>query len=148
MRLYNLTVNGNEYEVIIREVTEESIRAEVNGVEHIVAINKIVNLAAAKAVQEPIQPLSTPTVFAEKTTPVSFAGTEQSEGCVCSPLPGHILEIAVEVGDKVLVGQKLLVLEAMKLENIITAEWGGVVKKILVAEGDAVNHDQKLILIA
>jgi biotin carboxyl carrier protein len=48
----------------------------------------------------------------------------------------------------VLVGQKLLVLEAMKLENIITAEWAGVVKKILVSEDDAVNHDQKLIIIA
>ncbi len=147
MRLYNLSVNGNEYEVIIREVTEENIRAEVNGVEHIVAVNKITNLAAPEVAEEPIR-LSTTAGSVTKISQVPSAVAGQTEGCVCSPIPGHVLEIAVEVGDKVLVGQKLLVLEAMKLENIITAEWGGMVKKILVAEGDTVNHDQKLIIIA
>lgn len=142
MRMYNLSINGNDYEVMIKQVTEENITVEVNGVEHIVTINKIMNMAVPHSCEKAVQPVS-PNPFTAKAEPAR----QGTEGCICSPLPGHVLEIAVAEGDKVLAGQKLLVLEAMKLENIITAEWAGVVKKILVSEGEAVNHDQKLIII-
>ena len=45
MRMYNLTINGNDYEVMIKQVNEETVTVEVNGVEHIVTINKIMNMA-------------------------------------------------------------------------------------------------------
>jgi biotin carboxyl carrier protein len=147
MRMYNLSINGNDYEVMIKHVTEENVTVEVNGVEHIVTINKIMNMAVPHICEKAFQPeTASPVIARAKTT--RTPAREGTEGCICSPLPGHVLEIAVAEGDMVLVGQKLLVLEAMKLENIITAEWAGVVKKILVSEGDAVSHDQKLIIIA
>jgi len=144
--MYNLSINGNDYEVMIKQVTDENITVEVNGVEHIVTINKIMNMAVPHICEKAFQPENTSPFRAKTETPRPPARDEEA-GFICSPLPGHVLEIAVAEGDKVLVGQKLLVLEAMKLENIITAEWAGVVKKILVSEGDAVNHDQKLIII-
>jgi biotin carboxyl carrier protein len=147
MRMYNLSINGNDYEVMIKQITEETVTVEVNGVEHIVTVNKIMNMAVPNISDQIVQPQTVSPLIA-KAEPAGTSAGEDGKGCICSPLPGHILEIAVAEGDKVLVGQKLLVLEAMKLENIITAEWAGVVKKILVAEGDAVNHDQKLIIIA
>ncbi|MBU4260964.1 MAG: acetyl-CoA carboxylase biotin carboxyl carrier protein subunit [Proteobacteria bacterium] len=146
MRMYNLSINGNDYEVMIKQITEETVTVEVNGVEHIVTVNKIMNMAVPHFSEKALQP-ETASPLITKTATTAPARND-TEGCICSPLPGHILELAVAEGDKVLVGQKLLVLEAMKLENIITAEWAGVVKKILVSEGDAVNHDQKLIIIA
>lgn len=143
--MYNLSINGNEYNVIIKEVTEEDVRVEVNGVEHIVAINKISNLSVPDTSDAPKKN--------EVTAPLMETNSQSSEnkkgeaGTICSPIPGHVLEVSVQVGDKVLAGQKVLVLEAMKMENIITAEKSGMVKKILVSEGDAVNHDQTLMII-
>lgn len=67
---------------------------------------------------------------------------------VNAPLPGRVIEIKVKVGDTVKSGQEVLVLEAMKMENSITTDYSGVVKQILVAEGDTVPTDGALIEIA
>ena len=64
---------------------------------------------------------------------------------VVAPLPGRVIEIKVKVGDKIAVGQEVVVLEAMKMENSITSDFAGVVKQILVSEGDAVQADSILI---
>ena len=61
------------------------------------------------------------------------------------PMPGTVMEIAVKKGDTVKKGQKVLVYEAMKMENEVEAEKDGVVKRILVAPGQAVAADQAVI---
>jgi biotin carboxyl carrier protein len=158
MRQYNLTISGNDYNVIIKEVTTEDVLAEVNGVEHRVLIRKINKLAQASkpaAPIQPVQPVTTPTTSSQTSAPASPSSaptpaqtaTPVGDGTVISPIPGHVLEISVNVGDKVLKGQKVLVLEAMKLENVITATTDGTIQKILVNEGDAVNHHQELMII-
>lgn len=145
--MYSLSINGNDYDVVIKEVSEEDIKVEVNGIEHVVAINKITNLAIPLE-SEPVQPIKTRQEPIQEIRIRKNQAQSVGEGAICSPLPGHVLEIDIEVGEKVLVGQKLLVLEAMKLENIITTDRTGVVKKILVSVGDAVNHGQSLVIIA
>ncbi len=67
---------------------------------------------------------------------------------VVAPLPGRVIEIKVKVGDKIAVGKEVVVLEAMKMENSITSDFAGVVKQILVSEGDAVQADAVLVEIA
>jgi biotin carboxyl carrier protein len=62
-------------------------------------------------------------------------------------MPGQIKAILVREGDKVTSGQKLLIMEAMKLENKIPAIRDGVVKHILVRDGDVVSQGQELIVI-
>jgi len=64
-----------------------------------------------------------------------------------SPLPGTILEIYCKVGDNVAIGQKVLMLEAMKMENNIEADKAGVVKEIKVSKGNAVMEGDVLIVI-
>ncbi len=64
---------------------------------------------------------------------------------VSAPLPGKILSIDVKVGDSVALNQEVLVLEAMKMENAITSDFAGVVKRILVAEGENVATNAALI---
>ena len=66
---------------------------------------------------------------------------------VTCPLPGTVIAIKVKEGDTVAAGQTLLVLEAMKMENNIDAERGGVVKQILVAAGATVMEGDVLIVI-
>lgn len=70
-----------------------------------------------------------------------------SGGTILSPMPGLVIKIARAVGDKVVKGDMLLILEAMKMENIIKAPADGVVESIFVVEGDTVAKKQKLIEI-
>lgn len=62
-----------------------------------------------------------------------------------SPMPGKILDIRVTYGDTVEAGQVLVLLEAMKMENVLMAEGAGRVKKIHVAVGDLVDLGQLLV---
>ena len=62
-----------------------------------------------------------------------------------SPLPGTIVDIPVKVGLEVKEGDTLIVLEAMKMDNNLTAERDGKIKAILVNEGDAVKENTPLV---
>ncbi len=64
---------------------------------------------------------------------------------ISAPMPGLILDISVEEGQEVKEDEQLLILEAMKMENIITSPRNGVIKKIMVNQGDAVDKKQLLI---
>ena len=64
---------------------------------------------------------------------------------ISAPMPGLILDISVEEGQEVNEDEQLLVLEAMKMENIITSPRNGVIKTISVKQGDAVDKKQLLI---
>ena len=66
---------------------------------------------------------------------------------VNAPLPGRVIEIKVKAGDKVAVGQEVMILEAMKMENSISSDYAGEVLGLLVAEGDTVQADQPLLVI-
>ena len=67
---------------------------------------------------------------------------------VTSPLPGVILSVNVAVGDKVKAGQKVAVLEAMKMENDIESDFDGTVTAIHVNKGDSVLEGAKIVSIA
>ncbi len=64
---------------------------------------------------------------------------------VASPMPGLIRSVAVNVGDEVSTGQELLILEAMKMENVVRAERDGVVEAVEVTAGDTVVADAVLV---
>ncbi|MFW5947128.1 MAG: biotin/lipoyl-containing protein, partial [Gemmatimonadota bacterium] len=68
-------------------------------------------------------------------------------GAVTAPIPGQVVKIKVDEGETVRPGQELVVMEAMKMENVIGAPAGGTVGKILVNEGDAVAQGQELLVI-
>ena len=64
-----------------------------------------------------------------------------------SPMPGIVLQVLVKKGDTVKRGQKVLILEAMKMENEISAPAGGTVREIRAREGDSVNTGDVLIVL-
>ena len=66
---------------------------------------------------------------------------------VNAPLPGRVIEIKVKAGDTVTVGQEVMILEAMKMENSISSDYAGKVLGLLVAEGNTVQADQPLVVI-
>lgn len=64
---------------------------------------------------------------------------------VTAPMPGLVLEVEVEAGDEVEVGQGLVIVEAMKMENELRAEVDGTVRAVHVASGDAVGKNELLV---
>jgi len=62
-----------------------------------------------------------------------------------APMPGLVLAIKVQEGDTIEKGSPLVILEAMKMENIIKSTGGGVIKKVKVKEGQAVEKNELLI---
>ena len=73
------------------------------------------------------------------------AGSGKVAREVKAPMPGLVLSISVTEGQEVLKGDNLLVLEAMKMENMLKSATEGVVKKICVTKGDKVEKNQVLI---
>jgi len=73
--------------------------------------------------------------------------TEEGEAIITSPMPGLVADIKVSQNDEVKQGQQLLILEAMKMFNEITAKTNGKVAEVLVKKGDTVGIGQKLIVI-
>jgi biotin carboxyl carrier protein len=72
-------------------------------------------------------------------------GSSKVVNDVKAPMPGLILEINVEIGQTVKENDTLLILEAMKMENVLTSPREGVIKSISVKKGDAVDKNQLLI---
>lgn len=62
-----------------------------------------------------------------------------------SPMPGLVVNVFVEIGQQVSEGEKLISLEAMKMENIIKSPCDGIIKSILVNKGNAVEKNQIMI---
>jgi len=143
MRKYDLTVNNNNYEVIIKKVTDKEALVDVNGRELTVLINRIERLILPGSVPKPPPgPVPGPKKITAAVPP-----TAVSSDNVIAPMPGQIKAILVREGDKVTAGQKLLIMEAMKLENKLPATRDGIVKHILVRDGDIVSQGQELIVI-
>ncbi len=148
MKEYSLSINGNSYTVQIKEVNDEAIIADVNGTEYVVDVDHIKNISPFLEADE-IAVASRPNPAIQKRVAKKVEPTTQTEssGPIVAPIPGQIIGISVSVGDKVKKGQKLITLEAMKLENAITADQDGTVKEICVAVGDVVSQGQSLIVV-
>jgi acetyl-CoA/propionyl-CoA carboxylase biotin carboxyl carrier protein len=77
----------------------------------------------------------------------SGSGGAAGSGTISAPMQGTIVKVLVAAGDAVEAGQSVLVLEAMKMENHITAEKSGTVQEVRVAEGDTVGTGDVLLVI-
>lgn len=138
MKKYKLKINGNSYHVHIKDTDDNIIDLEVNGSAYKVEMEKEVKMS------------KTPILVRGGTKPthqVSNLKTSSTIKKINAPLPGTILKILVKEGDEVKTGQKLMVLEAMKMENNILAESGGKIQSIKVQENTAVLQGDLLLEI-
>lgn len=148
MKQYKFKINGNDYNVAINSTNGNLADVTVNGVSYQVEMEN--SMPAAAPVQAAPQasapaPAPQPAVAAAPAPAAKPAGEGKA---VTSPLPGVIIEVSVKEGDTVAAGQKVAVLEAMKMENEIQAEKAGVVTKIHVSKGDSVLEGASIVTIA
>jgi biotin carboxyl carrier protein len=145
MKTYKFKINGNDYSVDINSVEGNIADVTVNGASYKVEMeNAPVVPAAPAAAPATVTPTAAPAPVAQ-AAPAAASGEGKP---VQAPMPGVILEVSVKVGDKVKAGQKVAVLEAMKMENEIDASADGTVTAVLVSKGDSVNVDQDIVKIA
>lgn len=83
----------------------------------------------------------------EKKVKEEKAEVKTLKGAIYPPMPGKIISVKVKSGDKVKKGEILLILEAMKMQNEIRAEFEGIVKEVKVKNGDAVSANDVLVVV-
>lgn len=120
MKTYRITVNGNQYDVTVEEISGQAPAAQ----------NVAVSVPAAKAPDK-----------AAITKPTGGAGAVKID----SPLPGSIFKILVKTGEKVKKGQVIIVIEAMKMENEVLSPSDGTIVSVEVSEGSSVNTGDLLL---
>ena len=143
MKEYKFKINGNDYTVAINSIEGNIADVTVNGAAYKVEMKNAPAVAAAPA---PIS--AAPAVQAAPAAAAPAPAPAGAAKVVEAPLPGVIIEVSVKEGQAVKAGQKVAVLEAMKMENEIQAECDGTVTAIHVAKGDQVVEGSKLISIA
>ncbi|HOP13481.1 biotin/lipoyl-containing protein [Lentimicrobium sp.] len=145
MKKFKFTINGNVYEVDIQNIEDNIAEIEVNGTTYRVEVEKAIQTSKTPKLMRSVSVPSTDSApsIAKTSSPASPKGT----GNVKSPLPGVILDVHVREGDAVKVGQRLITLEAMKMENNINADKEGRIVSLKVHKGDAVMEGDVLIVI-
>ncbi len=148
MNKFEYKVQGVDYEVEIEEMEGNIAKVSVNGIPFEVELKQPINPAKAITRPKVVAPVAAaapaPAPAAKPAAPAAPAG---AGAAVKAPLPGTISSINVKVGDKVNVGDTVLVLEAMKMQNNIEAENSGTVTSILVNQGDSVMEGATLLTI-
>ena len=142
MKEYKYTINGNKYEVVISDITENIATLTVNGEEYTVEMEK-------KAEPEKPKPVVRKVVESDASeggSPAASSGSA-SGTAVKAPLPGVITDICVTEGQEVAVGDTVVVLEAMKMANALQAEKSGKISAIVVKVGQSVMEDEALVYI-
>ncbi|MFQ5478616.1 MAG: biotin/lipoyl-containing protein [Candidatus Binatia bacterium] len=142
MPTYRVKTGGREYEV---SVTDSGRGASVT------VEGKTFDVEAVAAPPPPRSPdgsaqSSTPAQPAPP--PASLKPAAVGSGTIVAPIPGVITTVEVSRGDKVTVGQTVVKLEAMKMENAINSTIDGEVQEVCVSEGDQVSDGQTLVIIA
>ncbi len=127
MKKFNVTVNGTTYEVEVEEVKAAG--------------------GAPKAAPAPKAAAPAPAPAPKAAAPAAKVAAGAGEHSIDAPMPGKVVKLVAAEGATVKAGDVLLILEAMKMQNEITADADGTVKKFNVAAGQSVKAHESLVIL-
>lgn len=163
---YQLTIAGKNFDVDVNAVDKGFARVVVNGRPYDVAIKKSEGeLATALAAEarpavassrapEPKPVAHKPAAPKPEAAPKPAAAPASGKpatggaGALKAPIPGVVTDIKVSVGDQVLEGETVVILEAMKMENDLVAQVSGTIAEIRVQKGQQVSTGDVLLVIS
>ena len=143
MKKFKFTVNGKEYEVEVKKYEGENAEVIVDGTQYNVTVQR--EEEEAPAFVAPKRPAPKPATAAPKAEETHATPADGYKSL--APLPGTVMQIYVNVGDVVKRGDKLMMYEAMKMENNFLAEVDGTIKEIKVRVGDNILQGAVLFVI-
>lgn len=142
MKNFKFKIDDKPFAVDIVNVSDSAAVVNVNGVQYEVEM------------QQEVKPSKTPTLVrhdaipaTDTPPPVRFPKPKNGSAELRSPLPGKVIDVMVKVGDKVSMGQTVLCIEAMKMENNIKTDHEGIVTAVQVQKNDVVVEGDVLVVI-
>lgn len=144
MKDFKFKINGNEYTVHVANVEGNVAEVEVNGTPYKVEMDKELKQTKTPKL---VRPEAVPATDSHPSVAKTTSPGSATSGSIKSPLPGVVLDVYVKPGDMVKVGQRLLLLEAMKMENNIDSDKEGKVVDVKVSKGSSVLEGDVLIII-
>jgi propionyl-CoA carboxylase alpha chain len=145
-----VTVNGKRYALTSpSRLNDICISGECNGVAFTAQIERgTARNPLALVVQHNGTRIETVVMsprMAELHKLMPFKAAPDMSKYVLSPMPGLLVDVAVQVGQKVQAGERVAVIEAMKMENVLFAVADGVVSKVLAGKGESLTVDQPIV---
>ena len=131
-------VNNKWYTVDIEDLNERPIRATVNGETVLVEVDSVTEADHLFTDQSSDSLSST-------TTPDPVSDTSASGKVFYCPMAGIIVSVAVSTGDQVITGDEICILEAMKMQQHLRADWSGIVKTVFAEPGQHVSLGDPLV---
>lgn len=139
-RQLNLTIDGMSYQIEVEDLSAPTIKVWVNGEPHQVRIER-----PPVPTEEVTAPAPRPDIRAATPAPTPTRTGFPTSANITAPMPGNLLDIMVQPGDTVEVGQQICSLEAMKMKSAVRSGRQGVVATVEVAPGQAVAYGDVLI---
>ncbi len=139
MKEFKFIIDGHKYSTTVNETGNDMAEVTVNGTTFQVKIEK----------EQAAAPASRPSVH--HVVSAAQTGTQASAAAVHivkAPLPGSIIKVNVKIGDNINVGDELLTMESMKMENSVKSEVSGVIKGVFIEPGKNVMQEDRLIEIS
>lgn len=143
MKKFKFTISGKPYEVEVQDIEGNIATVNVNGTEYKVEMEEQAAPVIASVARPAAKPAASSSPAKSAAPKAAPAGGKKME----APLPGTIMQIYVKEGDSVKKGDKLLMYEAMKMENNLLAECDGTIVSINCRQGDNVLQGDTLIVI-
>jgi biotin carboxyl carrier protein len=146
MAKYKVNVDGKDYEVEVENIGSGNLAVKLGNKKSTINIQELERTARQQTTFRPVyqSPSYTPQREAPATASKPSSGKSEPIKAVMS---GTVLSIKKKPGDKVAVGDVVLILEAMKMENEISSPADGVIGNILVNPGQTINTGDTLFTI-
>jgi biotin carboxyl carrier protein len=132
-RKIKLKINGKDYIVEVDSIDSNPVKVLVNG-EEIEVYTDQLELEVKDSIDK------------KEIIKNSNSNKDESSGrTFYSPMPGVIISVALKEGDQVVTGDDVCILEAMKMQQVLKADWSGIVKTVFVSSGDQINDGSPII---
>ncbi len=145
MKRFEVLLNDKAYLVEVTKISAEGALVTVNGTPYEIGIKDLTSPTAPQLVVVNEPP---PAAGALAKAPNAAVETVGGLTTIKAPLPGLIIDVKVSVGETIKVGDTLIVIETMKMENNISSPVAGTVEEIKVSSGESVNEGAVLVVIA
>ena len=142
-RRYRITIRGTPYSVEVGDLSVSPVTVTVDGVDYEVELPG----AGERRSEAPrVRPAATARPApARPAAPRPSVSNQTGEGIIRAVMPGRVVSVNVNPGERVESGQPVLIIESMKMEQTIAAPQDGMVRAVHVQAGDAVQHGQTLV---
>ncbi|PKQ61295.1 hypothetical protein BZG01_19655 [Labilibaculum manganireducens] len=142
---YKIRISGAFYVVENVNIEDSQLMLEFNSVRYLFYQSKNAEGKSFVSCQGIVRELMRWSEIQSNIADVGGSDRKESDGSILSPMPGRVVKIEVNKGQKVAKGDVLIIVEAMKMENSILAPFHGKVENVLVSEGDQVKNRTEMI---